>query len=581
MSNVSQDSAPSAADIVQRVVSDCEDLKPKAPNPYLTPPGFNLNRELLKWRVNMFKTAMGDKYYADVIRPIRKAFNRSCMRHSMQCMDNEAMIPGCPVEYNVELHKLYRRRLDARVTQAAFWESDWTEDEIKFDLDKKLTAAIEPLRTQVLKGVAVELLAALPSVGKMKQKDVIQVIKHLVDTMNLTFHCHGMGGQKWPTDLWAPVLIAVLHCRNLSFPFANEPKATEEKEQCGTFIKRLLTEIVRVDNVNELKVWISRCTSAFFDDEHMAMAIELPLHLAIKYNAKKCYTFMCEMHTNRCASRKITLKGPCIIYQMLTDITLKYLRGTEMTMRWHQSNARHLPPLLPSMLRLMWGKCGFKPAVTELPRQPHGGTYADFRRVLKSRARDYHWELVRRGVWMHFFRHWLQETAQKKRYAGVLVDGQALITGDIAAADLDAVAKSRGLAVYEREDTGGDTEMAIAQARNAQFRYRVQEARLAAHAGSSSRWRASDSDDNDDDVSHVAQKTRRESSAPAGLTEEEKKTLFELGRFGHKSSQRSWEKAVDKIKNARSGAFPHDWYAQVNLGELYRAGAVAKKALCE
>jgi hypothetical protein len=498
MSNVGQDSAPNAADIVQRVVSDSEKLKPN--ERYRVGSDFNLNRELIKWRVNMFKTAMEEKYYADVSRPIRKAFVRCCMRHSMQCMDSNAMIPSCPVEYNVELYKLYRKRLDARVTQAAFWESDWTQDEKKFDLDTKLTAAIEPLRTQVLKGIAVELLAALPSVGKMKQKDVIQVIKHLVDTMNLTFHSNGIADQKWPTDLWAPVLFAVFHCRNLSFPFAHEPKATEVKEQCGTFIKRLLTEIARADNVSKLKVWISRCTSAFYDQEYFAFAIELAMHLAIKYNAKKCYTFVCQMHTNSGC-----LKGPTTSVERLNGVTVYHLRGTQWRLREYD-----FPPLLPTMLRLMWGKCGRKPAVTRVPEEPYWATHADRARVLKIRARDYHWELVRRGVWMHGFRWWLQTTAQRKRYAAVEVDGQGLMVGDIAAADLDAVAESRGLAVYKRTDTGSDTKLAIAQAKAVQAQYSLCEQRLAAHAGSSSRWRVSDSDDSDDSEGAAVKKGRRE-----------------------------------------------------------------------
>jgi hypothetical protein len=54
-----------------------------------------------------------------------------------------------------------------------------------------------------------------------------------------------------------------------------------------------------------------------------------------------------------------------------------------------------------------------------------------------------------------------------------------------------------------------------------------------------------------------------------GLTDKEKRTLFELGLFGSNSDVRRWEEAVDKIKAARRGAYPHDWYAQVNKGELF------------
>ena len=476
------DAPKTVADIVQAINAACREHKPRrrSSDKYA-----DYEYQMLSWRLSFFNHAMQDKNYFSVSRPVERDFWRRCMVHAMRWMDHEAIVPSDPVEYNLQLHKEYRRRLDARTTEAHAWEHNWTDDDKKFDLNKKLSAVVVPLRTAVLQAVAVEFIAWLPNVGKTKARSVIEIIIKLMNKIKTTFQTPSVYRKKWPEGLWTPVLFAIMDCKNLKFSFT-VGRNYDLDNDASKFAKALMTEIARTDNVNRLKLWINRCTDKYWDSEHACDAMDMALHLTINYSAENCYKYLCALPTNRGR-----IKGPDVVNgaEKLLSITMTYLSGTVIRLR--EASHYHLPPLLPSMLRLMWGKLHQKPAVTSFPEQAHWSSAADLQRARKSCARDYHWELVRRGVFMRAFRFWLTEVAQRGRYAAVEVDGQGLLVGDIAAADLDAVAKSRGLAVYERADTGGDTELALAQARAAQFRYRVQEARIAAQAGSSSNGGAS------------------------------------------------------------------------------------------
>ena len=501
MSNESQNEPPlTAAEIVQEIMRRAEDKKLKQMSRV---PGFALEGGLVKWRIDMFKDAFNEKNYTPVTAPIERAFKYRCMAHAIQWIKDKDVVPSCPVKYNLMLHRQYDRRITACFTQAIGWPADWTEDERRFDLRKKIWAVVEPLRTEVLKGLVVEFIASITLVEKMKAKGVTGVIMHLVDTIKTTFDCYEIPKQKWPEGLWTPVLFAVMNCRNLKIAFAREPYGSGG--QCRTFAKLLMTEIARADNVSMLKVWISRCTVTFYDQEHGGNAPDMALHVAIKHNAKKCYTYLCRLPTNN-----DYIRGPLSSAQRLTFVTLKHLTGTEMRKREISHGLGVLPPLLPSMLRIMWGQCCEKPAVTSFPEQPYESTPAHRARVLKSRARDYHWELVRRRhLEYHIVWYWREQAARKHHEAFFADDGQGVIVGDEASAELDAVAKSRGIEPYERMDTGGDRALALAQAKAVAAKYSLGEARLAKQAGNSSRCRDSASDsDSDSDVWAIVKAAR-------------------------------------------------------------------------
>ena len=56
---------------------------------------------------------------------------------------------------------------------------------------------------------------------------------------------------------------------------------------------------------------------------------------------------------------------------------------------------------------------------------------------------------------------------------------------------------------------------------------------------------------------------------PTNITEQEKQELLNIGQWGNKKGEQAWNKQCDKMKKARDGSYPDDWYQLIIVGDLY------------
>lgn len=56
---------------------------------------------------------------------------------------------------------------------------------------------------------------------------------------------------------------------------------------------------------------------------------------------------------------------------------------------------------------------------------------------------------------------------------------------------------------------------------------------------------------------------------PTNITEQEKQELLNIGQWGNKKGEQAWNKQCDKMKKARDGSYPDDWYQLIIIGDLY------------